>query len=173
MSGLKFSPRAPTARCRLCSAEQRRRSDKIKDCTDSARFWEKCRNRWVYISRRLANRAVDTAKFGNIDKKISPKAGGSRRCVLTFFPNSAPAATLWAHLAPKPHCRDLHHPKASRVQEWAISSIFARRAGKPCGRRLNGMRRPIDYCMGAVKPNANWNLYVTPKPAMNSTATAS
>src|SRR5262245_53015651 len=45
-----------------------------------------------------------------------------RRCLLGCLGRweltRAPAATVWAYLAPKPHARDLHHPgAANRVQD--------------------------------------------------------
>src|SRR5262249_8997746 len=50
----------------------------------------------------------------------------------------APAATVWAYLAPKPRARDLHHPRSgSSSAGWARSLTFAGRARKPSGSSLS------------------------------------
>ena len=47
----------------------------------------------------------------------------------------APAATVWAYLAPKPHARDLHHPE--RLIECRMGEVVNfRRARKKAARQL-------------------------------------
>jgi hypothetical protein len=56
-------------------------------------------------------------------------------CLVRREITAAPAATLWAYLAPKPRARDLHHPE--RLIECRMGDIVnLRRARKKAERQL-------------------------------------
>src|SRR5436190_24283994 len=64
-------------------------------------------------------------------------------------------------------------PTTSSSGRWEKSSTFGGHAKGRSGSALNAKRPPIDYCMGAAKPNATSRANATPRPAVTSTATGS
>src|SRR5213080_1809683 len=82
------------------------------------------------------------------------------------------AATLSAHLPPKPRARGSPRSGSSGAGRARLLA-FAGRAKRPSGGSLNERHPPIDCDTDAAKPSANSRPNATSKPAAISIATGS